>query len=246
MSDCMLQIEAADLRYGSKRVVNAASLIVQRGQWIALVGPNASGKTTLLRCAAGRLPPARGMVRMDGSPLYPVDAWKGELPGFAAAPEELPPFLSVQQSLAIYANAHGLADVPAATLTLCRELGLGPHEHELVRHLSLGTRQKLAVVLALLTAPRLLLLDEVFNGLDIRSALVLKTHLRRQVAEQGLTIVLATHALDVVKDYCDGLVLVDAGAVVRSWEGSELRGFSGTAELERALAAALSPADPGS
>jgi ABC-type multidrug transport system ATPase subunit len=185
------------------------------------------------------LPPLRGTTLLDGKPLYPLQQWNGALPGFAVGPDELPAFLTLRQGLEIYANAHDIGTIPAASMALCRELGLMAWEHELIRNLSLGTRQKLAVVLALLAAPSLLLLDEVFNGLDIRSGLVLKTHLRRQVAEQGLSIVLATHALDLPRDYCDRLVLIDAGAVVRSWDAAQLRAFGSTVELERALADAL-------
>jgi ABC-type multidrug transport system ATPase subunit len=241
MSDSALRLDDVDLGYGNRRVISAARLAIPRGQWTALVGPNGSGKTTLLRCAAGRLRPLRGTMLLDGKPLYPLEQWHGALPGFAVGPDELPGFLTLRQSMEIYANAHGIGAIPAASMALCRELGLIAWEHELIRNLSLGTRQKLAVVLALLAVPSLLLLDEVFNGLDIRSALVLKTHLRRQVTEHGLSIVLATHALDLPRDYCDCLVLIDAGAVVCSWEAAKLRAFGSTGELERALAEALPP-----
>ena len=243
MSAPVLEFEGVDLGYERKVAVRGARLTVGRGQWIALVGPNASGKTTVLRSASGRLRPSRGMVRFFGRPLYPLDNWSGALPAYASAPEELPPFLTTRQSLVIYAQAHGLDAVPAHSMVLWRALGLVPYENELVRNLSLGTRQKLAVVLALLTAPSLLLLDEVFNGLDARSALTLKQHLRKQVTDEGLAILLATHALDVVKDYCDGMVLIDSGNMVHRWEGTELREFAGTRELEQALAEKLPPVD---
>ncbi len=239
----MLEFDGVDLAYQRKAVVRDTHLAIGRGQWLALVGPNASGKTTLLRAAAGNLRPSRGVVRLDGRPLYPLDRWVGSLPAHASAPEDLPPFLTARQSLSILAQAHGIGAIPEHSLALWRALGLVPYEHELVRHLSLGTRQKLAVVLALLTGPSLLLLDEVFNGLDARSALTLKEHLRGLVSEQGLSILLATHALDVVKDYCDAMVLMDSGRLVHRWESEQLRGFASTRELERALADRLPP-DP--
>jgi ABC-2 type transport system ATP-binding protein len=239
MSAPVLELDAVDLNYGRRTVVSGARLELREGQWIALVGPNASGKTTLLRCASGRLAPMRGTVRIAGRPLYADRGDSLALPGYAAAPEQLPPFLTVRQSLEIHASAHGLGAVPEHSMGLCRALGLGAYEDELVRHLSLGTRQKLAVVLALSTAPALLLLDEIFNGLDVRSALTLKRYLRERVERQGMSILLATHALDVVMGYCDGLVLMDAGRLVRSWEAPELRGFGSSTELEHALAAAL-------
>jgi len=242
VKDHLLQLDDVELRYADKIVVSGVRLELRRGSWVALVGPNASGKTTLLRSVAGRLPPARGFVRIAGKSLYPLRDWHEQLPGCAAVPEELPSFLTVRQSLEIHAAAHGIGAVPDHSLALFRELGLASTEGELIGHLSLGTRQKLAVVLALLTSPTLLLLDEVFNGLDVRSALILKRHLREQVERDGLSILLATHALDLVKDYCDGLALIDAGRLIRCWDAVALRGFGSTAELELALAGALAPA----
>lgn len=244
MSEPVLEFAAVDLAYQRKAVVRDTRLSIGRGQWLALVGPNASGKTTLLRAAAGRLRPSRGVVRVDGRLLYPIERWIGNLPAYAAAPEELPPFLTARQSLEIYAQAHGIGGIPERSMALWRALGLVPYEHELIRHLSLGTRQKLAVLLALLARPALLLLDEVFNGLDARSALTLKQHLRKLVTEEGLSILLATHALDVVKDYCDAMVLMDSGRLLHRWEDAELRGFASTRELEQALADRLPPGQP--
>jgi len=242
MNEPLLELDAVELRFGARLAASAPRLMVQRGEWLALVGPNASGKTTLLRCIVGRLPPARGEVRLEGGLLYPLESWRGRLPGYAVPPDELPPFLTLRQCLEIYANAHGAEQVPAASEALCRDLGLLAHEHELIRNLSLGTRQKLAVVLALLTEPSLLALDEVFNGLDIRSALVLKQFLRDRVEQQGLTVLLATHALDLVTDCCNRLVLIDAGKLVLDWNTSQLRRFTTTRALEQALVDALRPA----
>jgi ABC-2 type transport system ATP-binding protein len=232
----ILQLSGVALGYGGRTVLRDLDLQVERGRWIALVGPNASGKTTLLRCAAGQLPPDRGIVQLQGSALYPVKGWRPELPGYAVSPEELPPFLTLRQCLEIHAAAHALEGIPAHTAVLYEELGLRSFDDLLVRSASLGTRQKLAVVLALMRDAPLLLLDEVFNGLDFGSALTLKDHLRKRV-QGGLSILLATHALDVVIACCDGLLL-DSGRPVRLWDAAGLRGFRSTVELERALAEA--------
>ncbi len=245
MSDTVLQLEAVDLGYGRRVVVHGAQLHVMRGQWVALVGPNASGKTTLLRCAAGRLGPLRGTVRFEEKPLYPLQDAGAALPGFAVPSEDLPPFLTVRQSLAIYASAHGMNGIPERGTALCRDLGLAAFDDALISELSLGTRQKLSVVLALMTGPSLLLLDEVFNGLDVRSALTLKRHLQQCVTQEGLSIVLATHALDVVRGYCDGVVLMESGRTLRHLNDAELRSFGDTASLEQALADILSQSSPG-
>jgi ABC-2 type transport system ATP-binding protein len=234
----VLQIIDAELRYGGRPVLSQVQLRVDPGQWIALVGPNASGKTTLLRCAAGRLPPTHGEVLLAGVPLYPLSTNR-VLPGYCSPPEDLPRFLSLRQCMQVYAAAHRLAAIPEATIALCAELGLAEHEQKLVEQVSLGTRQKLAIVLALMTAPSLLLLDEVFNGLDFRSARVLKRHLGMLVEHQGLSILLATHALDVVGSCCNAAVLIDSGRLVRGWDTAQLDALHGIRELEDALAAAL-------
>lgn len=105
---------------------------------------------------------------------------------------------------------------------------------------SLGTKQKLAVLLALLGEPALVVLDEAFNGLDPASALVLKRHLRSRVSARRCGVLLATHALDVVERYSDRAALLLNGRIAREWNSEELavlRAAPGEG-LEVALAAA--------
>lgn len=230
-----------EVRYGGSAVLRDISLQLEPSRWIALVGPNASGKSTLLRCAAGQLGPARGQVRVQGTPLYPPPEGIAP-PRLATAPEALPAFLTVRQCLEIYAEAHGLAAVPTESEQLADKLGLAKHLYTFVGACSLGTRQKLSLVLALMTRPRVLLLDEVFNGLDVASAVFLKNELRERVKE-GMSILLATHALDLVARHCDGLALLEGGTLVQQWDAEALRALGGTEGLEQALATASSKAD---
>lgn len=211
--------------YGAQPVLEDIHLSLAPGRWTALVGPNASGKTTLLKSLAGLMPPLRGTLLIEGQPLYPARTWRGALPAFVVPPEELPPFLTVSQCLDIHAMAHGLASVPAATEELAGHVDLDIHAHTLIRNASLGTRQKLAILLALMLQPRLLLLDEVFNGLDFTSASRLRAYLRKRVDEGILTILLATHALDVVLACCDELILVDSGKLSRTREVARSSGI---------------------
>src|SRR3954467_3034823 len=94
--DMLLTFDGVELGYAGRTVLHALHLALQRGRWIALAGPNASGKTTLLRCAAGLLPSPRGSVGVEAESLYPLRG-RQELPGYAVAPEELPPFLTLRQ-----------------------------------------------------------------------------------------------------------------------------------------------------
>jgi ABC-type multidrug transport system ATPase subunit len=234
----LLELQNLSLGYGTTLVLSDLQLTIERGRWVALVGPNASGKSTLLRCIAGRQTPQRGMVRIDGQSMYPATEGSRALPGLAIPPDELPPFLTIRQALDIYAQAHGLDTPPPECMALVALLGLDAHADKLIRHVSLGTRQKLAVVLALMMRTSLLLLDEVFNGLDFGSTLKLRQHLRERVQRDGLTVLLATHSLDVVLQCCDELVLLDSGKLARRWEMSEFTGAGALAALEQALATA--------
>ena len=87
---------------------------------------------------------------------------------------------------------------------------------------SLGTRQKLCVLLALLGEPALIVLDEAFNGLDPGSALIVKRHLQQRLAANRCGVLLATHSLDIVEHYADKAALLLDGRVVREWSDSEI------------------------
>lgn len=235
LSNPALEFAHVEVRYGGVTVLRDIQLRLESSQWLAVAGPNASGKSTLLRCAAGQLTPSRGLVRAQGASLYPPHE-DIALPCLAVAPEILPAFLTVRQCLEIHAEAHALAAPPADSHDLVHNLGLTRHLDAFVGACSLGTRQKLSLVLALMTRPHVLLLDEVFNGLDAASALFLRNDLRRRVT-QGMSILLATHALDLVARHCDGVALLEGGTIVQQWDAAALRTL-GTEGLEQALASA--------
>ena len=142
--------------------------------------------------------------------------------GYACAPENLPPLLTARQCFEVHAGAKGLPRVDADLMTLAEELKFLPYLESFVDTLSLGTRQKLAVLLCLIGDPKLIILDEAFNGLDPASSLVLKRHLRWRLKERGATLVLATHALDIVEHYADHAGLLLDGVLTREWAKSEI------------------------
>ncbi|MGA7538600.1 MAG: ABC transporter ATP-binding protein [Steroidobacteraceae bacterium] len=236
----VLCVERLHAGYEKLLVLSGVELSVARGEWLALLGPNASGKTTLLHCIAGMLRPSAGSISICGHSLRrQAKAAKGAL-GFGCAPESLPDLLTGRQCLEIYAAAKGLAAVDAGVLALAEEFAFSPMLDRFVGSYSLGTKQKLAVLLALLGEPALVVLDEAFNGLDPASALVLKRHLRSRVSAGGCGVLLATHALDVVERYSDRAALLLDGRIARQWSAdalAALRAAPGEG-LEVALAAA--------
>ena len=234
-----LSIEHLHAGYEKHRVLVDVSMVVARGEWVALLGPNASGKTTLLRCVVGMMAPTSGAITVCGQSLRnnPAGA-KGKL-GFACAPERLPGLLTGRQCLEIYAAAKGLASISADVLQLAERFQYMPMLDRFVDAYSLGTRQKLAVLLALLGDPELVVLDEAFNGLDPASALALKHFLRDRVSQGKCSVLLATHALDIVERYADRAALLLNGRIAHEWRKDELAAMRAKSEegFEAALAA---------
>jgi ABC-2 type transport system ATP-binding protein len=217
-----LEIRGLRAGYGTRVIIEEISLALEAGEWFALMGPNGSGKTTLLDCVVGRLAVARGEVRIAGCSLIedPLGA-KRQL-GYACAPESLPGLLTARQCLEVHAGAKGLAAVDAELLQLADELQFLPYLESFVDTLSLGTRQKLSILLCLLGDPKLIVLDEAFNALDPRSALVVKRHLRFRLEHSGAAVLMATHALDIVEHHADRAGLLMDGRIQREWRQPEI------------------------
>jgi ABC-2 type transport system ATP-binding protein len=240
MSANNLEIRGLRAGYGPRIVIDDIALAIGRGEWFALVGPNGCGKSTLLDCVAGRLVPAAGEVRIAGYSLFEeCNNAKRQL-GYACAPEKLPGLLTARQCLEIHAGAKGLAAIDAELFKLADDLRFGPHLEEFVDTLSLGTCQKLSVLLALVGDPKLIVLDEAFNGLDPASALVLKRHLLTRIQQRGASVLLATHALEIVERHADRAGLLIDGRITREWGAVELAQLRASGQgLENALAESL-------
>jgi ABC-2 type transport system ATP-binding protein len=236
----VLQVRSLRAGYDQLVVLSGVDLEISRGEWLALLGPNASGKTTLLHCIAGLLVPAAGSIAIGGRYLRQDAMGAKRQLGFGCAPERLPGLLTGRQCLEVYAAAKSLAAVDTDVLELAEAFAFTGMLDRFVASYSLGTRQKLAVLLALLGNPALVVLDEAFNGLDPASALVLKRHLRARVSADRCGVLLATHALDVVERYSDRAALLLDGRIARQWSREQLaalRAMPGEG-LEAALAAA--------
>ena len=240
-----LNVEHLYASYEKHAVLIDVNLTVGRGEWVALLGPNASGKSTLLHCVAGMMAPKSGRVTICGHSLRDDPRGAKAKFGFACAPERLPALLTGRQCLEIYAAAKGLPSIDADVLRLAESFQYLQMLDRFVAAYSLGTRQKLAVLLALLGEPQLVVLDEAFNGLDPASSLALKHHLRARVSEGKCSVLLATHALDIVERYADRAALLLNGRIAHEWRKEELTAMRAQSEegFEAALAAVAADAE---
>ena len=232
MTAIVLEIRDVHARYGKTDVLRGVTLQIRAGQWFCLLGPNGVGKSTLLHCVAARLAPTAGDIAVCGHSVrtHTVDA-KRKL-GFGCAPEQLPGLLTGRQCLEVYANAKGLERIDPDVVELSEALKFAGYLDRFVDTYSLGTRQKLCVLLALLGEPALVVLDEAFNGLDPGSALVVKRHLQQRLAANRCGV------LDIVEHYADKAALLLDGRIVREWSDAEIATMRerGPAGFEEALA----------
>jgi len=234
-----LQIRQLRAGYDRHIVLSDISLTLPLGQWFALLGPNGAGKTTLLHCIAGMLAPSAGDIRIGGVSLREDPGAAKRALGFGCAPERLPALLTGRQCMEIHAAAKAVQSVDAQLLALVDAFEFSGMIDRFVDTYSTGTRQKLAVLLALVGQPRLIVLDEAFNGLDPGSALALKRHLRERIQGGRCSVLLATHGLDVVERYADRAALLLDGRLVHEWQAEEIAALRASPQgLEGAMAEA--------
>lgn len=202
-----IQLTGASVDRSGTRVVCDVGFAVPSGSWFGLIGANGSGKTSLLRALAGRLPLATGKCVVDGTDCSENRMARAERFGFAPPADRLPEALRVRDLLALVA---GDADRACERLGPVRAaLGIDPLLPKWVGDCSAGMRQRAAVALAFAGGQPLVILDEPFNWLDPVAAFDLRQALRTMVGG-GLTLITALHDLATLATACDeGMMLAD-------------------------------------
>jgi ABC-2 type transport system ATP-binding protein len=214
--DRLLAIRARGIskRFGEVVALDGIDLDVASGQLHGLVGPNGAGKTTLLGLLLGLAVADRGRLEILGTPVRrALDAPDG-VAGFVDGPG-LYPSLTARQNLAALAALRGGAAPTAEIDELIDEVGLTDVADDRVHGFSLGMRQRLGLAAALLTKPRLLVLDEPSNGLDPAG----KRHVHQvlsRLAADGTSVVLSSHRMDDVEALCAEVTILATGRVVFS------------------------------
>ena len=240
-TDILLEVTGLTLAYGNQPVLRGVDLAIRRGQLMGLVGPNGSGKTSLIRTITGLLIPGSGQVQIAGVDLA-TDALKAKTGfGYAPDPARLPLSLTGRQSLSVVAAARGLPEPPAELLELAERLGAMPWIDRRIESYSLGTRQKFAILMALTGDPPLLILDEVMNGLDPISSHELKLELIDRCEQRQCGVLLATHGLEIAPTLLTDAVLLHEGRIRHRWGADELGAWrhGDPGAFERAVVAAL-------
>ncbi len=202
--------------YGAATAVDGIDLSLARGEFLTIFGPNGAGKTSLLALLAGALRPNRGQVWLRGEALdFGEVEWRRRI-GVLSHKGFLYGHLSAEENLRFYGQLFGLVDVDNVVRHKLQHLGLQERATSLVRDLSHGMRQRLALARALLHDPDVILLDEPYTGLDPSAAVVLQGVLS-DLRDGRRTIVMVTHNLS------EGVALATTAAIMNRgrfvWQG---------------------------
>jgi ABC-type multidrug transport system ATPase subunit len=229
----LVQVCAVTKWFGSKLALRGVTFGVPAGQICGLLGPNGAGKTTLFRLLMGILKPSTGQLLVDGLDAFEQRVEVKRLIGFLPDEPVFYSYLSGREVLELSAAMHGL-EVPLAMDRLApviTRLRLADDLDNYAEDYSRGMKKKLGLLLALLHQPKLLVLDEPTNGLDVES-----THqfyeLMEELAASGTTILFSTHLMDHVARLCSHVVIINEGSVVAQGSLAELRERFGAASLE--------------
>lgn len=209
----ILRVVSLEKAYRRRPVLRGVDLEAHPGEAIAIIGPNGAGKSTFLGCLSGERLPDGGTIRICGVDPFQDPASAAQCMGFVPEQPHMYDELTVGEILGFVIRARAIATDEGAREAgrLLGLFGLEGTESVPCRELSQGMSRKVAIILALLHDPRLIVLDEVFNGLDQDSSTRLLEELDRRRAK-GAAVLLSSHDLGLLGVWCDrGLLLAREG-----------------------------------
>lgn len=215
-------------KFGDLIAVNDVTLTIPRGEFFALLGPNAAGKTTTLKILAGLMKPTAGCARVCGfdAQAQPIEARRR----LAYIPDL--PFLYDKLTAWEFFRFIGQlfeindAQIETNAKELIARFHLADFAHLPLESLSHGTRQRVAIVSALLHNPEVLVIDEPTVGLDPQHARIMKDVFKER-SRAGMTLLMSTHELGVAEEMADRIGIMDGGKLIAVGTGDELRKLSG-------------------
>lgn len=231
----MIELHQLVKRFGSLVAVAGIDLVVPRGEFFAVLGPNAAGKTTTIKMMCGLIKPTSGTAKVAGYDIQtdPIEARRrmAYVPDFPFLYDKLTPWEFLRFTGQLFKMSD--AQIEDGARELVARFNLEPYLSKPIEGLSHGTRQRVAIASALLHTPEVFILDEPMVGLDPHHARVLKDILKER-SLRGMTIFVSTHQLSVAEEMADRIGIIHQGKLIAVGTREELRQRSGRDEsLER-------------
>ncbi len=219
-----ISVERIAKNYGNVRALNGVNTRIEKGEVRGLLGANGSGKSTLMKILLGLVRPDNGLVTVEQIDPSIDSIAVRQIVGYVPETPRLYDFLSGIEYLDFVADLHGLAaetkkqriDEYLAAFDLVEQ------GNDLLSGYSLGMRQKIAISAALIHKPKVLILDEPLNGLDPRTAKIVKDTVIK-LASDGITVLFSTHVLEIAEAMCQRITILDKGKILAEGSMSELR-----------------------
>lgn len=199
------------------RAVDDVSFSVEQGSVVGLLGPNGAGKTTIIKSILGLVTPDAGEIFIDGIAIDERRSARYDRVGATLeGARNVYWKLSVRENMEFFASLQGIHPKTARDQhdTYLELLDLADRAEAPVNELSRGMKQKASIACVLAREPSILFLDEPTLGLDVRASEILNTELLRLSADEGKTVVISSHDMDVIQEVCDRVIILHDGAII--------------------------------
>ncbi len=232
MPDARITFEGVGKRYGKLWALRNVECAFHPGEVVMLIGPNASGKTTLIKCLLGLVRPTEGRITVNGEAIGSDPAYRTAI-GYMPQISQYPATLTIGQLLEMMADVRGMSNNEPDD-RLVEGLGLSAQLNKRLSSLSGGTKQKVSAVLALRSRPSILVMDEPTAGLDPLSS---KRVLERAAAvrDAGGTVLITSHLMEEVEALADRVAYLEEGSLRFLLPVQEILERAGTKRLSEAL-----------
>lgn len=220
----ILEVRGLMMRFGGVMALSNVDIDVQAGQVTGLIGPNGAGKTTLFNVINGMLEPSSGTVRLSGVDTTRFPPHRRAKLGLARTFQRLELFasLSVRDNVRVAADLAGRRHVKRAVERILARVGLVEVADRTAGELPTGSARLVEIARALATQPTVLLLDEPASGLSDAETEHL-AHLLRNLASEGLAILLVEHDVNFIMDVCDSIYVLNLGEVIAHGTPEEIK-----------------------
>lgn len=233
----MLEVRNVSKRYGALTAVRQVSFGVRPGEVLGYLGPNGSGKSTTVKMLVGLMPPTSGAILFDGEDIQErLIEYKATV-GYVPEEAHVYTYLTGPEYLRLTGRLRGLPDrlIEQKIDRFLKLFGLDTDYHAPLSAFSKGMRQKVLLSAALIHNPRVVVLDEPVSGLDVSTALVLRTVVR-SLADDGRIIFYSSHELDTIERISTRVMILHEGRVVADDSPARLRELANVPSLEDVFA----------
>ncbi len=236
MVNKVLEVRSLSKRFAEKYAIRNLSFEVHEGEIYCLVGPNGAGKTTTLRTIVGLLSPSTGYVKVMGYDVHRERERAMRYVTFVPDNPVLYSELTVKETILLFGSLRDLdrSVIEDRMHELLDKFDLREYINVRIRNLSRGTLQKLAIVLSFLPEPKLVVMDEPFMALDVKTQKTLREEIRKR-ARRGTAFVISSHVLPWVEEIADRVCVIHRGVKVTEGSVLEVKEKLGAATLEDAL-----------